>query len=170
MRNRKQKFCVALFMSLGLMGVNAQSILNVKENTGGSSFFYTNEIRKLTFSGGNLNVNEMEGGSTSFDISSIRKLDFNGITTEVKIPLVSNQPDERLQLYPNPVNDMLYVKSELVLDCDWKVEILDLQGKVLKKEILNSLKSINVSDLKKGLYLCRIYTCDKIENIKFLKN
>jgi len=170
MQNRKQKFCVALFMSFGLISVNAQSILNVKESSGGSSFFYTNDIRKLTFSGGNLHVNEMDGSSNSYDISGLKRLDFNGISTKIEIPLQSKQPEEKLQLYPNPVNDVLYVKSEIALDCDWKVEILDLQGRVLKKEILTSLKSINVSDLKKGMYLCRIYTCDKIENIKFLKN
>jgi len=170
MQNRKQKFCVALFMSIGLIGVNAQSILNVKENSGGSSFFYTNDIRKLTFSGGNLNVNEIDGASSSYDISSIKRLDFNGITTEVLYPSQEQQSDNGLRLYPNPVNDVLYIKSKITVDCDWKLEILDLQGKVLKKEILTSLKSINVSDLKKGIYLCRFYTCDKIENIKFLKN
>ena len=170
MQNRKLKFCVALFMSLGLVGINAQSILNVKENSEGSSSFYTNDIRKLTFSDGNLNVNEMDGTSNLFDISSIRKLDFNGITTEVEIPSQDQLSKTSLQLYPNPVKDVLYVKSDLALDCNWKVEILDLQGKILKKESLTSLKSINVSDLKKGMYLCRIYTCNKIENIKFLKN
>nr|WP_321453192.1 T9SS type A sorting domain-containing protein [uncultured Carboxylicivirga sp.] len=170
MQNRELKFCVALFMSIGLMSVNAQSILNVKEKSGGSSFFYTNDIRKLSFSDGSLNVNEMDGTLNSFDISSIRKLDFNGITTEIEIPLQNKASKESLQLYPNPVNEIFYIKRESALDCEWNVEILDLQGKILKKEILTSLKGINVSDLKKGMYLCRIYTCDKIENIKFLKN
>ncbi|MCG8582092.1 MAG: T9SS type A sorting domain-containing protein, partial [Bacteroidales bacterium] len=165
-----QKFCVALLMIFGLISVNAQSILNVKENSGGSSFFYTNDIRKLTFSGGNLNVNEMDGNSSSYDINGIRKLDFNGISTEVEIASQEQLSKESIQLYPNPVNDFLYVKSNLAQDCDGKLEILDLHGKVLKKESFASLKSINVSDLRKGIYLCRIYTCNKIENIKFLKN
>ncbi|WP_430814045.1 T9SS type A sorting domain-containing protein [Carboxylicivirga sp. RSCT41] len=157
-------------MSFGLLSLNAQNILNVKESSGGFSFFYTNDIRKLTFSGGNLHVNEMDGSSNSYDISGLKRLDFNGISTKIEIPLERKQPEEKLQLYPNPVNDVFYIKSEIALECVLKVEIFDLQGRVLKKEILTSFKSINVSDLRNGMYLCRIYTYDKIENIKFLKN
>ncbi len=170
MLNRKLKFYVSLFVSLGFIGVNAQSFFNVKENSGGFSSFYINDIRKLTFVGGNFNVNEIDGNSNSYELSSIRRLDFNGITTEVLNPSQEQQSEVRLQLYPNPVNEILYVKGKSAMDCEWKVEIIDLQGKVLKNEILNSLHSINVSDLNKGMFLCRIYTCDKIEIIKFLKN
>ncbi len=170
MQNRKLMICATLFMNLGVMGSKAQSLLNVRENSGNSSTFYTNDIRKLTFSDGNVNVIEFSGSSSSYTISGIKRLDFNGLSTDVQFPKQNKQSKNGFELYPNPVNDILNIKGEIVLDHELKIEILDMQGKVHKKEVLTSLNGINVSNLKTGMYICRIYNSDKIENIKFLKN
>lgn len=169
MRNRKLGFCVAVFMGLNLMGLQAQSILNVEENSGSISSFYTNDIKKLIFSGGNMDVQKTDGSSDSYSISGIGKLEFAGISTDIQILQQIGQSEERTKLYPNPVIDLLYIKSISSEECDVILEVLDMQGKVLLKETTSSMNGINVSDLQRGIYICRVYTCDKIESIKFLK-
>jgi hypothetical protein len=155
-------------MSILLMGIKAQDILNVK-NISGSSSFYTNNIRKLTFPDDNLNVVELDGASSAYAISNVRKFDFSGISTQIQIPQEPQQSGDDIQLYPNPVNDVLYVKNNSIEKYNLKFEIFDIQGKLLKVVEQQSINSINVSDLRKGMYICRVHTCKKIEIIKFLK-
>ena len=169
MRNRKLGFCVVVLISIGFIGIQAQSILNVKENSGSNTSFYTNDIRKLTFSGGDLDVGKIDGSSSLYAISGIRKLEFTGISTDIQIPQKRKQTSEAIKLYPNPVNDFLYIKDNPDEECQFIIEILDLQGKVLQKETISRMNGINVSDLPKGMYICRVYIRDEIENIKFLK-
>jgi hypothetical protein len=141
----------------------------VKDNAGHNSSYYTNDIRKLTFSGGNMVIEKTDGSSSSYSISSIRKLDFSGASTDILIPQQRLQNEEATKIYPNPVIDLLYIKSSLAEECEVIVEVLDLQGKVLLIEKISDMNGINVSDLQKGIYICRVHICDKIENIKFLK-
>lgn len=117
-----------------------------------------------------MNVEKADGTSSSYSISGIRKLDFAGISTDIQISQQIGKSEEGTKLYPNPVIDQLYIKKTLVEECEVLVEILDLQGKILLKETISAMNGINVSGLQKGMYICRLYTCEKVENIKFLKN
>lgn len=169
MINKKLGLCITVFMGLGLIGLQAQSYLSVEENSGSNSTFYTNNIRKLTFSGGDMDVAKLDGSSSSYAISGIRKLDFTGISTDIQISQQIEKTREATKLYPNPVKNILYIESNFDEECELSMEVLNLQGNVLLKETIVSTNNINVSDLQKGMYICRIHTCDKIENIKFLK-
>ena len=58
-----------------------------------------------------------------------------------------------LSLFPNPAKDVLKINSDEVIG---KVEILNILGQmVLLPE--NSFSTINISSLKKGIYMIRIY-------------
>lgn len=72
---------------------------------------------------------------------------------------------DKISFYPNPVNDNLNISS----DADIKsIIITDLVGKTVRT-IKNgeSIKSINLSDLKQGMY---ILSTDTNKQFKFLKN
>jgi hypothetical protein len=68
-------------------------------------------------------------------------------------------------IYPNPVMDELkFNKFDPSIS---SVEIIDLNGQILKKKIENN--SIQVQDLKNGIYWIRIKNGGKIEQQKFIK-
>lgn len=60
----------------------------------------------------------------------------------------------QIQLYPNPVTDILYLSADSRID---KVEILSINGQILKR-IDNNVTSIDLSSLSKGVYLVKIET------------
>jgi hypothetical protein len=77
--------------------------------------------------------------------------------------------DISFRFYPNPVDNILIIRSESPLD----VQITDANGKVrVSQNRLQGLQTINVSTLEKGLYLLRINnrTSGTIIQEKLLKN
>lgn len=85
----------------------------------------------------------------------------------VKAP---NKSNGKLSLYPNPVNDLLFV--DFYSPKHFKtLKIIDLNGRVVYSNLNYSVKSLelNVTDLKLGIYMLVIDYGDKIETRKFIK-
>jgi Secretion system C-terminal sorting domain len=53
---------------------------------------------------------------------------------------------ENIEVYPNPVGDILYVHY----DNDFKMELYDLYGNIM---LMSSEREINLSGIKKGIYI-----------------
>ena len=68
---------------------------------------------------------------------------------------ITNATKEFVNLYPNPVKDILYLST---VDGVKQVEIINIEGHVIANLKNISSKSINVSNLDKGVYLFRITT------------
>jgi photosystem II stability/assembly factor-like uncharacterized protein len=73
---------------------------------------------------------------------------------------------ERLQfeIYPNPAGDKFKVQSSEFKVEDAKIEIYDLNGRMLTEKILqagNENTEIEVSHLKNGVYFCRLIVDEK---------
>lgn len=79
---------------------------------------------------------------------------------------------ETLSVYPNPVNDVLIIQGDLNNLNNGTVDVFDVTGKnVLKSKIVDSQSmSINVSNLKQGMYILTITKDGAKQNYKFLKN
>jgi len=60
-------------------------------------------------------------------------------------------------MYPNPVNDQLFIKSEVALS---KLTILDISGKKLLEKKLNQQfnSTTNLDQLSSGLYFIKLQT------------
>jgi hypothetical protein len=72
-----------------------------------------------------------------------------------------------LAIYPNPVKDKLYIRhSDSQLDA---LEIVDISGRLLVREENFTGKSIDVSQLEKGIYLLRVTVNGKVSVHKFIK-
>ncbi|MCD9853542.1 T9SS type A sorting domain-containing protein [Epilithonimonas sp. JDS] len=69
-------------------------------------------------------------------------------------------------IYPNPTSDIINIQTDQKIS---KIEIFDTSGKLLKLNS-GSEKSIQVSELVKGIYLIKIYSDNHIINSKFIKN
>jgi hypothetical protein len=88
-------------------------------------------------------------------------------------PLLSINDTEKsdliLTLYPNPVKDVLHLKSEIGID---KIVVFDINGRKLLEKKLTGDDKINVQPLAKGIYLIQFFTQNaaKTKTVKFIKD
>jgi hypothetical protein len=73
----------------------------------------------------------------------------------------------QLHIYPNPVNEIIGIKSNHVLE---RIEIMDVRGKMVYFNEMNEYEtSINVNALEAGLYFIRTFSNFNVKSIKFIK-
>ncbi|MBG0782800.1 MAG: T9SS type A sorting domain-containing protein [Bacteroidales bacterium] len=75
---------------------------------------------------------------------------------------------EAIQIYPNPVQDVLKIKG-LSAESN-TIKILDLQGKVVFETTLYNANQLDISNLKNGFYFIQIDNSYTSVRIKFFKN
>lgn len=70
-----------------------------------------------------------------------------------KTILVNRAAGNSFRFYPNPVDNILIIRSDIPLD----VQIADATGKVrINQPFIQGLQTINVSKLEKGIYVLRL--------------
>ena len=171
MEHKKVKLSALLLLGLGLTGIQAQSMY-VKEHSGIQTPYTLSSIRKLTFPTGNMTVNKTDGSMSNFALSDIRYLNFSDLTNNVS--QIGIHESSNIMFYPNPVIDQLQINYESIKAGNVRVEIIDVQGRILYQKTIISQSGTNhalipVSQLSNGIYVCRLQSDNKIEIIKFLK-
>ena len=79
--------------------------------------------------------------------------------------------DSLIRVYPNPVNDVLYVSINKKNYKGVVARLIAVDGKEVKKIVVNAkLMKINLSTIPRGLYLLQITDGNKISTHKILKN
>ena len=82
---------------------------------------------------------------------------------------VNDTEEMSMKLYPNPVKDMLYIQSNNH-ETGAVVQIYDLTGHlVLNKNMENHTTRLDVSGLRKGIYLLRMESKGKLVTRKFIR-
>ena len=100
---------------------------------------------------------------------SIRTVD-----DDPNVGVEENKEGLKVNVFPNPTMDQLKLKLDLNSDFV-SVDIYDIAGRHISRNNFSNLgnseqyKSIDVSDLKSGLYLCRITVGDEKLTRKFIK-
>jgi hypothetical protein len=75
--------------------------------------------------------------------------------------------DNKFSVYPNPVKDMLNIKSINAVD---NVIVYDILGKVVLQENPGTISpAINMSNLASGSYLVKVTIGDSSKTVKILK-
>lgn len=174
MQNKKIKLVSALILVFGVISMQAQNTLFVKEKSGTQTSYSLSNIQKLTFASENIIVNKKDGSINTFAFTNIRYLNFgnDGTTGISRIEIEGNKT---LILYPNPVTDQLNIQFKSASSEKVQLQIVNIQGRIILQEDIKSQSGINyatisVSQLLHGLYFCRLQNGDKPETIKFLKN
>ncbi|HEU4609008.1 MAG TPA: T9SS type A sorting domain-containing protein [Chitinophagaceae bacterium] len=93
----------------------------------------------------------------------------NGLVIYSRIVMVRVAGDISLKFYPNPVDDILIVRSEQPVD----LQIMDASGKVrVQQSQVQGLSLLNVSALEKGIYLLRMQNraYNLVKQVKLIKN
>lgn len=166
---KKARFIALLLFGLGMTG-HAQ-VMYVMEKCGTKTIFASNDIRKLTFTGGNMTVNGHDGNPETLALTTIRYVNFTDLSTGV-YPLENKKP-EFLILFPNPVQDILTLKYNSSGEAI-QFEVMTLDGKTVYRNIIHiqsgtNQTNINVTSLPKGMYLCRLTDGKVVLMQKFLK-
>lgn len=71
------------------------------------------------------------------------------------------------QVYPNPTNSILNVEIKDSNNRSFEYKLIDLSSRILSKGILNKLGTIDVTNLKSGIYIICI---DGYKSVEFIKN
>ena len=69
-----------------------------------------------------------------------------------------------VSLYPNPVSDFVYINLATPAE---KIELIDITGTLLRTFYNQSVLSLG--DLKKGLYILKIYSKQQLNTVKIIK-
>lgn len=169
MKHKLLKLNAVLLLGLGLTPLQGQTAMTVKQTGGTQTAYALSAIRKLTFSNtGNMSVTKTTGSTDDYALIGVRYLKFGDTDTGIA---TSTTAKGNLQLYPNPVVDVLYIQLSEAGSRVAIVELLSIEGKVLYKGQLTGtgIYQVNVSQFRKGVYLCRVNNGTSIETTKFLK-
>ncbi len=94
----------------------------------------------------------------------------NTASTEIVDALSINDIDNKpFVVYPNPTNDVLFIRTDIAIS---EIRVVDINGRQLKllHDIPNAQSfSVDVSDLNAGLYFLIIHAEESAQTIKFIK-
>ena len=171
MRRTNAKWIFVTLFAIGLSGLPAQTILNVKEKSGTLTPFILGAIQKLSFNSEGIKVSRKGGNSSNFAWMNVRYLNFSEITY---IGNVSKEENSNMSLYPNPVKDRLQVRYETFSEENVIIQLIDIQGKVIctqnsKSTLGINYVNINSDTFQNGIYLCKLQTGNRVEIKKFIK-
>ena len=134
--------------------------MTLNENSGISSSYSISDIKKITFQSGDVVV-ETQTSTDHFYIGGVRNLVFDQIITETED---IEQAVQELSAYPNPCGDVLNISQNTT---DARYFINDLNGSLIQTDKASS--TINVSDLKTGVYFFTLVDKTSIQTQKIIK-
>jgi uncharacterized repeat protein (TIGR01451 family) len=119
---------------------------------------------------------DLQPGESIENIASII-FDFNSPIVTAPAVFTLHDPttvpelhQELLGLYPNPVDDVLWLRADATLRGQVRMEVLDLSGReVLEQLLATSSGPVDVSTLPSGLYQVRSHTAGRLLTGRFVK-
>lgn len=133
-------------------------------SSGSSLNFIASFSNPVTYT---VNGESVEGCATVETVSIVLS-ECTGLTN-------SKAGKELFEVYPNPANNLLSVKSRLKADLDVQMEITDAAGKIVFRQTLHFKKEknevqLNISTLANGVYIMKLKTeKGNPDFIKFVK-
>lgn len=132
---------------------------SVTNNSGSASIDTNGLVTALSNGTVTITATANDGSGASGDaIITISNQSTAGISDDEKLISVS--------IYPNPVNFQLVIDTEEEIK---SVSIVDAMGKTIKT-VLAQNKTLDVSDLKKGIYFLQVQTSNGIASKRFIKD
>lgn len=168
MKHKKLKLSAILLLGFGLTGLQAQTMY-VRQTIGTQTAYTLSNIKKMSFSSGNITINKIAGSPDTYLLSGLRYLNFQDLTTNIAM---LGKQEGTMTIYPNPVVDLLNIQLSQSINQSYVIEILSIDGREVYKEIINrqdNVYQINVSLLSQGIYFCKINNGIITETTKFIK-
>ena len=146
-----------------LYHVSGSSILSTDLSDGQMAVTLQGDNIEVTLEEGNVYINGAQ--VTIADI-----LADNGVVHVIDAVLLPSQPtsiqnknmDLHVKLYPNPAQNVVNIDLLNTILVDQNVKILDISGKVVLSSVLgNSSSSLNIENLRSGIYFMVINTASE---------
>ena len=168
MRHKRLKLSAILLLGLGLTGLQAQTMY-VKQNNGTQSAYALSNVRKLTFTPGNVTIQKSDNTTGVYALSGIKYLSFQDFTTGINEPQMAE--GNTLLTYPNPVDDILNIDLTGTKNGEGRISILNLEGKVMQTQKTSGIGVVtfNLSQLPQGIYLCSYTNGSETKTVKIIK-
>jgi hypothetical protein len=163
MKSKILKIQVALAMlMLTSYVIRAQNQLIVSLTNGQTDAFNVSDIRSVKFINNTMNLKENNGTQSSWNIDDVSQYAFSGSNS---IASTTGSTSDQVRIFPNPVSDNLNVEYWSLRAGKISIELLDLNGKVIRNvyEGIHQGKQTYkwTKDLPSGYYLCRIISESK---------
>lgn len=93
----------------------------------------------------------------------------NNYITEVAEDTFSVDDFDRsdIKLYPNPVRDVLTIKTNVVIQ---NISVYDIEGREVLQAVQNDMNQIDMSVLDTGIYFLKLVSNSKIKTLKVIKH
>ena len=149
----------------------AQNVMKVTPLNGTESSYQISNIKKQTFLDGKMRIDFNDATTpVEFDLSIKHKVVFSyptSVKDEVFSPLEA-------RFFPNPVNQTLFVNYTASAVSKLNISIITLQGQKISCQnhtvnIGANQLSIPVSELNRGIYICRISDGQRAVTQKIIK-
>ncbi|RLD29085.1 MAG: hypothetical protein DRI75_04625 [Bacteroidetes bacterium] len=98
------------------------------------------------------------------DLTPGLPIELNPDLAQCSILNVTDNNFNEISVYPNPVNDLLFINRRVKIS---KIEVFDLFGNLVKAS--NNQNQINLSNLKSSLYILKLYANGKYSIKKIIK-
>ena len=149
-------------------GATWTSIWSQSGNLGNSWLSASVDLSSYLGSTVQLRFNRITGGTWQADIALDNINLTNSAANNVSLYTTynSNESSKTFKMYPNPAKDLLNVR--LATEGQNSFRIIDITGKTIKSGSI-SKESINIANLKAGIYLIEINDGEEIIIEKFIK-
>lgn len=159
MKHKKLLFLFVLLLGAATT-ISGQTSLDIIEWSGESKSVELRSIHKITFSENDLIVNYENEDAESVDMLSIRKLIFTGNPTGIITPV---SEENKITITLNHGDNRMFLNN--LSDGKHQVRIYSASGSLTHNEEIMSGSSINVSNLKSGVYVVTVNN----QAIKFVR-
>lgn len=162
----KTKLLALLLFGQIFSVVQAQTI-NFIPTTGMPKAYSVSDIKKMTFSNGNL-VLTNTGTTGTFALSGNKSILF---TNETLRTITNTVAKNSFYLYLNRISAVLTIANSDPSAVVTDFEITAIDGRIMKTKhnINKNEEQVVVYDLPSGVYICRITSNQQAQTIKFLK-
>ena len=162
MRNKQLKLSAVLLLGFGLMGLQAQTSVNVSgsdaRGSGGSAGYSVGQLVYQTHTAANGSA--VQGIQQPYEISVLSAIeDAKGINLSATA-------------YPNPVTGLLTLSIDAFEFLHVSYRLYDMSGKILQhKKIISSQTKLDMSKLAPATYFVKIFLRNnEVKTFKIIKN
>jgi hypothetical protein len=105
------------------------------------------------------------GGHEVFSNHCARTIDFFDNLCSTSVGLTETSNEGNFNIYPNPTNDLIYIKSKF--EVDYLVNLFNSNGQLLISQI--NLKEVDLSNQSTGFYILKINYKNHYKHFKIIK-
>jgi hypothetical protein len=167
------RYLVLFFFFFSLVGAGVSDLqaqsMHVKDTADNQTNYSLSHIASLHFLPGEIRIKLVDNSSDAYTLGSLRYLIFSdSIPVRIDPEKTVNHP---IKIYPNPVIRELKIDLSAAALPGGTLDIMSIDGKLINTQQLSGsgITTVNMSYLRKGIYICRFRNQTEQRIIKVCK-